>query len=181
MIADPRPGPSATRTLALRAGAATRRVLLSARRLGAAAAEEVERLRTSPSSRARTRRALVRAASIAVVAALLIALPLMLGPRRTSASESAGGEFSRGAFLGELIGIKYVVQVHASARGPTYTVLDAVSRRELARDLLGDDVYRAFPDLDVRTLRAGESAGRPDPNDLLRPLMTAEPHRAEDP
>ncbi|MCC6661287.1 MAG: hypothetical protein IT437_10420 [Phycisphaerales bacterium] len=56
--------------------------------------------------------------------------------------------------LGEVEGNNYTLQVFAGPSGPLYTVRGP-SGRVLRERLTADEVYRAFPDLDVRTLHAG--------------------------
>jgi hypothetical protein len=56
--------------------------------------------------------------------------------------------------LGELIGRRYLVRIHAGPDGPLYTVCDR-NGKVLQADLHADDVYRSFPDLDIPSLQAG--------------------------
>lgn len=177
VIAPPTVRQGMSRTWAHRAGTATRRAALKAERFVHVATDRLERWTPASWSRTRGRRIVSRAASLALLVALVVVIPLQFGPRGTSASQPGAG--ARGAYLGELIGVRHVIRVHASSQGPLYTVLDATTRRVLAEDLPADEVYRQFPDLNARTLRTGPDAEPRDPQSLLRPLMTAEPHRPE--
>ncbi|MFM9994167.1 MAG: hypothetical protein ACKVU4_00030 [Phycisphaerales bacterium] len=177
VVAPPSARPGMTRTWARRAGVATRRAGVSAGRIVHGATDRLERWTPASWSRTRARRIASRAASLALLLTLLVVIPIQFGPRGTSASQATGPV--RGAYLGELVGARHVVRVHASSHGPLYSVLDAATRRVLAEDMLAGEVYRQFPDLDVRTMRTGPDAEPPDPESLRRPLMTAEPHRPE--
>lgn len=56
--------------------------------------------------------------------------------------------------LGEVEGRNYSLEVFAGPEGPLYTVR-GTSGRVLRERLTADEVYAAFPDLDVRSLHAG--------------------------
>lgn len=62
--------------------------------------------------------------------------------------------------LGLLEGVEYYVVIHGSPEGPRYTVC-SLQGRVLQADLPKDDVYRAFPTLDVEGMRL-EPAAVPD-------------------
>lgn len=62
--------------------------------------------------------------------------------------------------LGLLEGVEYYVVIHGSPEGPRYTIC-SLQGRVLQADLPKDDVYRAFPTLDVEGMRL-EPAEVPD-------------------
>ncbi|MFN7021087.1 MAG: hypothetical protein ACK4WH_07135 [Phycisphaerales bacterium] len=73
--------------------------------------------------------------------------------------------------LGMLQGMDYFVLVHGSPNGPRYTVCSRLGE-VLEPDLAADEVYRAFPDLDIPGMRLDPDAGAASP-----PMMLAEPVR----
>ncbi len=128
-----------------------------------------------------------RLGAFAIIGALFVWLAAEFDPVQSSAhlrggasrGASAGAKPERGKLLGSLVGAKYTIRIHASPRGPLYGVWDTRSGRALAEDLWADEVYRDFPDLDVRALHAGSDDAGADTEELLGPLMSAEPHGPE--
>ncbi len=124
-----------------------------------------------------------RLAVIGIMVAGFVWLAARFDPVQSSAQFRSGGAAGRGAparpvrgkLLGSLVGGPYTIRIHASARGPLYSVWDTRTGRALAEDLWADEVYREFPDLDPRALHAGPDDGA-DVDALLGPLMTAEQH-----
>jgi hypothetical protein len=121
----------------------------------------------------RPRRSVVRrilhASGLVLGLGFLAWIPMQFGPQKSSAQPVGAGERPR--LLGTIAGVRYLVEVRASDRGPLYTVRLRQGGRVLARDLAADEVYRAVPDLDVSTLHVGPDGG----GDLGRPLMMVHP------
>lgn len=125
-----------------------------------------------------------RLAAFGLIGALFVWLAAEFDPVQSSAHLRAGAGTAgvgakpvRGKLLGSLVGAKYTIRIHASPRGALYGVWDTRSGRALAEDLWADEVYREFPDLDLRALHA--AADEAGAEELIGPLMTAEPHGPE--
>lgn len=79
--------------------------------------------------------------------------------------------------VGMLEAKNYLVLIHAGASEPMYSVF-GLDGRLLKGDMPADDVYREFPDLDLKTLRLDPPAtGQASETG---PLMLAEPVRSHD-
>lgn len=72
--------------------------------------------------------------------------------------------------IGTLEGREYRILIHHADGEPRYTVCSS-DGRVLREDLLADDVYREFPDLDLRRLHFDPpSDGKSGPLMLVYPL-----------
>jgi hypothetical protein len=79
--------------------------------------------------------------------------------------------------VGMLEAKNFLVLIHAAPEQARYSVF-ALDGRLLKGDMLADDVYREFPDLDLKSLRLDPPAG--SEHQTQGPLMLAEPvHRDE--
>jgi len=78
----------------------------------------------------------------------------------------------RRRLLGEIVGRNHIVRVHATQDGPRYTVCDPEGL-VLEADLMAEEVYHFFPELDIKSLHFGH----PEETDSEPiPLMLADPN-----
>lgn len=80
--------------------------------------------------------------------------PAPTHPPRTEAAHPKGWKL-----IGTLEGTQHMVRCWATPDGPRYSVY-TLSGQLLQADLPADEVYRAFPDIELENLRADPPAGR---------------------
>lgn len=83
-----------------------------------------------------------------------LGLPQPSGPAANRLSDHA----EPGRLLGTLEGREYLVKCYASSSGPRYSVF-SLDGRLLQGDLPADEVYRAFPGVDLESMRLEPGAG----------------------
>lgn len=101
------------------------------------------------------------------LAALAVNIQPSGAPAATGPGETLVPEDQDLPLLGELIGRRYHVRVHASPEGPLYTVCTPEGE-VLEAELHADEVYEFFPDLDIKNLHFGpDRERRPSRPDAL--------------
>ncbi len=131
---------------------------------------------------------LMRAGTVAAMAAGFVWLAIEFDPVQSSAqfeavqnAQRGPEEPLRGKLLGSLIGPIYTIRIHCSPEGPLYSVWDTKNGRSLAEGLPADDVYRHFPDIDVRTMRLGPGDAPDEVAEFIGPLMQVDENHGEFP
>lgn len=113
-----------------------------------------------PQEPAKAREIAFKAAAVVLAVVFFVGVASMFRPSRSGANQAASIEpvavdVEPDRLVGEFVGRNYILRVYAGAEGPLYTVCDL--RGKVLKDrLAADDVYRAFPDLDVRSLHAAD-------------------------
>lgn len=97
---------------------------------------------------------------------------ILAGGERGLASDRQAAPSARSGpvEIGELVGREFTLRVFSTPEGPRYTVIDR-DGHALAQLLEADEIYRRFPDLNVRSLQLRGD----DASDLIGgPLMLAD-------